>query len=59
MKPINHLLSWMARRKDREWKEATDYAYRHFQGQELQDFLRLINDIDDGRPAEKKVEKKP
>jgi len=48
----------MARRKDKEWKEATNYAYRHFKGQELQDFLQIINDIDDEKPVGKKNEKK-
>lgn len=52
-----HLLDWWFKRKakmlDDEWKEAISYAYKHYNGKELQDFIKRIEENDDKRAGKK------
>lgn len=45
---FNVLMNKLAKRHDTEWKEAVKYAYEHYSGKELEDFLQIIDDIDQG-----------
>jgi len=44
-------------RRDKEWKEALHYGYQHFRGEELNDFLNILNDIYEGVERRKKMKK--
>ena len=47
MQLFNSILKRFAEKRDNEWKEAIQYGYEHFKGKELDDFLALVDKIDD------------
>lgn len=58
MRILDNFLRKAARRQDDEWKQAVDYGFKHFQGKELEKFLRIVDNVDEERLAETKKLKK-
>ena len=46
---FDSFLCKVARRQDDELRQAVKYGYDHFQGKELEQFLRIVDDVDEKR----------
>lgn len=58
MNIFEKFLRGKAQEHDSEWRAAIKYGYDHFHGKELEEFLQIVDDIDEKRLTMRKKDGK-